>query len=178
MKRREEAVALFELASGALHSLNADEVVRLTVASLSRELEFDQVTAYRFHPETKEVKEILTQGGSTSGDGPCRPAPSRRRRAPGPRLSAHGPAFEDEPGSNPPRRLRMCLPLDAGEPVFGFLTMSRRGGFALTPQEMRLAQELARLAAGALDKARLLDAERRTASAMPSSAASTPPCPA
>jgi diguanylate cyclase (GGDEF)-like protein len=55
----------------------------------------------------------------------------------------------------------MCLPLHAGDLVFGFLTMSRRGGFALTQQEMRLAQELAKLAAGALDKARLLDAERR-----------------
>ena len=55
----------------------------------------------------------------------------------------------------------MCLPLHAGDLVFGFLTMSRRGGFALTPQELRLSQELAKLAAGALDKARLLDAERR-----------------
>jgi diguanylate cyclase (GGDEF)-like protein len=162
MKRREEAVALFELASGAFLSLNPDEVIRLTVASLSRELEFDRVTAYRFHPETKEVTEILTQGGSTSGE---RPSSGRRPldadELLGRSLSAHGPAFEDEPGSNPPRRLRMCLPLHAGELVFGFLTMSRRGGFALTPQELRLSQELAKLAAGALDKARLLDAERR-----------------
>src|SRR5512143_2894596 len=162
MKRREEAVALFELASGAFLSLNPDEVIRLTVASLSRELEFDRVTAYRFHPETKEVTEILTQGGSTSGE---RPLSGRRPldadELLGRSLSAHGPAFEDEPGSKPPRRLRMCLPLHAGELVFGFLTMSRRGGFALTPQELRLAQELAKLAAGALDKARLLDAERR-----------------
>src|SRR5664280_2502611 len=162
MKRREEAVALFELASGAFLSLNPDEVIRLTVASLSRELEFDRVTAYRFHPETKEVTEILTQGGSTSGE---RPSSGRRPldadELLGRSLSAPGPAFEDEPGSNPPRRLRMCLPLHAGELVFGFLTMSRRGGFALTPQELRLSQELAKLAAGALDKARLLDAERR-----------------
>src|SRR5664280_2316615 len=152
----------FELASGAFLSLNPDEVIRLTVASLSRELEFDRVTAYRFHPETKEVTEILTQGGSTSGE---RPSSGRRPldadELLGRSLSAHGPAFEDEPGSNPPRRLRMCLPLHAGELVFGFLTMSRRGGFALTPQELRLSQELAKLAAGALDKARLLDAERR-----------------
>ena len=41
--------------------------------------------------------------------------------------------------------------------------MSRRGAFVLTPQEMRLVQELARLAAGALEKARLIDAERRNA---------------
>ena len=162
MKRREEAVALFELASGAFLSLNPDEVIRLTVASLSRELEFDRVTAYRFHPEAREVTEILDHGGSTSGEG------QRSSRRPldadellGRALSAHGPAFEDEPGSNPPRRRRMCLPLHAGDLVFGFLTMSRRGGFALTPQELRLAQELAKLAAGALDKARLLEAERR-----------------
>src|SRR5664279_417576 len=124
MKRREEAVALFELASGAFLSLNPDEVIRLTVASLSREREFDRVTAYRFHPETKEVTEILTQGGSTSGE---RPSSGRRPldadELLGRSLSAHGPAFEDEPGSNPPRRLRMCLPLHAGELVFGFLTM-------------------------------------------------------
>src|SRR5664280_570503 len=162
MKRREEAVALFELASGAFLSLNPDEVIRLTVASLSRELEFDRVTAYRFHPEAREVTEILDHGGSTSSEG------QRSSRRPldadellGRALSAHGPAFEDEPGSNPPRRRRMCLPLHAGDLVFGFLTMSRRGGFALTPQELRLAQELAKLAAGALDKARLLEAERR-----------------
>ncbi|HEX7528258.1 MAG TPA: GAF domain-containing protein, partial [Thermoanaerobaculia bacterium] len=162
MKRREEAVALFELASGAFLSLNPDEVIRLTVASLSRELEFDRVTAYRFHPEAREVTEILNQGGSTSGE---RSLSGRRPldadELLGRALSAHGPAFEDEPGSNPPRRRRMCLPLHAGDLVFGFLTMSRRGGFALTPQELRLAQELAKLAAGALDKARLLDAERR-----------------
>jgi diguanylate cyclase (GGDEF)-like protein len=162
MKRREEAVALFELASGAFLSLNPDEVIRLTVASLSRELEFDRVTAYRFHPEAREVTEILNQGGSTSGE---RSLSGRRPldadELLGRALSAHGPAFEDEPGSNPPRRRRMCLPLHAGDLVFGFLTMSRRGGFALTPQELRLSQELAKLAAGALDKARLLNAERR-----------------
>ena len=162
MKRREEAVALFELASGAFLSLNPDEVIRLTVASLSRELEFDRVTAYQFHPESREVTEILHQGGATSSE---RPVTGRRPldadELLGRALSAHGPAFEDEPGSNPPRRRRMCLPLHAGEVVFGFLAMSRRGGFALTAQELRLAQELAKLAAGALDKARLLDAERR-----------------
>src|SRR5207244_2299505 len=38
-----------------------------------------------------------------------------------------------------------------------------RGGFTLTPQEMRLAQELAKLAAGALEKARLIAAERLNA---------------
>src|ERR1035437_8613308 len=137
MKRREEAVALFELASGAFLSLNPDEVIRLTVASLSRELEFDRVTAYRFHPEAREVTEILDHGGSTSGEG------QRSGRRPldadellGRALSAHGPAFEDEPGSNPPRRRRLCLPLPAGDLVFGFLTMSRRGGFALTPPEL------------------------------------------
>ena len=162
MKRREEAVALFELASGAFLSLNPDEVIRLTVASLSRELGFDRVTAYRFQPEAREVTEILSQGGTTGSE---RPPPGRRPldadELLGRSLSAHGPVFEDEPGSDPPRRLRMCLPLHAGDLVFGFLTMSRRGGFALTQQELRLAQELAKLAAGALDKARLLDAERQ-----------------
>ncbi|MFI5197879.1 MAG: GAF domain-containing protein [Thermoanaerobaculia bacterium] len=162
MKRREEAVALFELASGAFLSLNPDEVIRLTVASLSRELGFDRVTAYRFHPETREVTEILHQGRPPSGE---RTASGRRPLDADDLLlrthSARGPAFEDEPDSSLRRRKRMALPLHAGDLVFGFLTMSRRGGFALTPQELRLAQELAKLAAGALDKARLLDAERR-----------------
>ncbi len=162
MKRREEAVALFELASGAFLSLNPDEVIRLTVASLSRELEFDRVSAFRFQPETKEIAEILTHGAPVSGER------SRSGRAAiasdellARCLAAHGPAFEDEPGTQPVRRRRMALPLHAGAHVFGFLTMSRRGGFALTPQELRLAQELAKLAAGALEKARLLDGERR-----------------
>ncbi|MBK9063803.1 MAG: diguanylate cyclase [Acidobacteria bacterium] len=162
MKRREEAVALFELASGAFLSLNPDEVIRLTVASLSRELEFDRVSAFRFQPESKEITEILTHGAPLSGERP------RTGRAPiasdellSRCLAAHGPAFEDEPGTQPVRRRRMAVPLHAGAHVFGFLTMSRRGGFALTPQELRLAQELAKLAAGALEKARLLDGERR-----------------
>ncbi|HEY3348979.1 MAG TPA: GAF domain-containing protein [Thermoanaerobaculia bacterium] len=162
MKRREEAVALFELASGAFLSLNPDEVIRLTVASLSRELEFDRVSAYRFQPESKEITEILTHGAPLSGE---RPATGRAPIASDELLSrclaAHGPAFEDEPGTQPVRRRRMAVPLHAGAHVFGFLTMSRRGGFALTPQELRLAQELAKLAAGALEKARLLDGERR-----------------
>lgn len=162
MKRREEAVALFELASGAFLSLNPDEVIRLTVASLSRELEFDRVTAFRFHPEAKEVVEILSHGAPTSGvrsAAPRRPIASDDLLARC--LAAHGPAFEDEAGTQPVRRKRMALPLHAGPHVFGFLTMSRRGGFALTPQELRLAQELAKLAAGALEKARLLEGERR-----------------
>ena len=162
MKRREEAVALFELASGAFLSLNPDEVIRLTVASLSRELEFDRVSAYRFQPESKEITEILTHGAPLSGE---RPRTGRVPIASDELLSrclaAHGPTFEDEPGTQPVRRRRMAVPLHAGAHVFGFLTMSRRGGFALTPQELRLAQELAKLAAGALEKARLLDGERR-----------------
>ncbi len=162
MKRREEAVALFELASGAFLSLNPDEVIRLTVASLSRELEFDRVSAFRFQIETKEITEILTHGAPLSGE---RPASGRVPIASDDLLArclaAHGPAFEDEPGTQPVRRRRMALPLHAGAHVFGFLTMSRRGGFALTPQELRLSQELAKLAAGALEKARLLDGERR-----------------
>ena len=162
MKRREEAVALFELASGAFLSLNPYEVIRLTVASLSRELEFDRVTAFRFHPEAKEVAEILSHGTPTSG---VRSAKARQPIASDDLLArclaAHGPAFEDEPGTQPVRRKRMALPLHAGAHVFGFLTVSRRGGFALTPQELRLAQELAKLAAGALEKARLLEGERR-----------------
>jgi len=162
MKRREEAVALFELASGAFLSLNPDEVIRLTVASLSRELEFDRVAAFRFHPEAKEVAEILSQGTPTSG---VKAVGGRQAIASDDLLArclaAHGPAFEDEPGTQPVRRKRMALPLHAGAHVFGFLTMSRKGGFALTPQELRLAQELAKLAAGALEKARLLEGERR-----------------
>jgi diguanylate cyclase (GGDEF)-like protein len=164
MKRREEAVALFELASGAFLSLNADEVIRLTVASLSRELEFDRVQAFRFRPESREVEELMSHGPATSGEQPRsvqRPldADELLLRC----LSAHGPVFEDEQGTGggPPRRRRMALPLHAGDSVFGFLTMSRRGGFVLTPQEMRLAQELSKLAAGALEKARLLDSERK-----------------
>ncbi len=165
IKRREEAVALFELASGALHSLNADEVIRLTVASLARELEFDQVRAHRFDADTREIEEILSHGappGETAGVGRVRPIESEEILVRC--LSAHGPAFEDESssGSGPTRRRRLALPLQAGESVFGFLTMARRGSFVLTPQEMRLAQELSRLAAGALEKARLIEAERRT----------------
>ncbi|MGA7993267.1 MAG: GAF domain-containing protein [Thermoanaerobaculia bacterium] len=162
MKRREEAVALFELASGAFLSLNPDEVIRLTVASLSRELEFDRVSAFRFQADTNEITEILTHPAPTSGE---RSRSGQRPIAADDLLArclaAHGPAFEDEPGTQPVRRRRMALPLHAGAHVFGFLTMSRRGGFALTPQEQRLTQELAKLAAGALEKARLLDGERR-----------------
>ncbi len=162
MKRREEAVALFELASGAFLSLNPDEVIRLTVASLSRELEFDRVVAFRYHPETNEISEILTHGTPASGVRDARgnkPVSSDDllERC----LAARSPAFEDEPGTQPVRRRRMAIPLHAGSHVFGFLTMSRKGGFALTPQELRLAQELSKLAAGALEKARLLDGERR-----------------
>src|ERR1035437_7380135 len=105
MKRREEAVALFELASGAFLSLNPDEVIRLTVASLSRELGFDRVTAYRFHPETREVTKILNQGGSMSGE---RSLSGRRSLDADDLLvrshSTHGPAFEDEPDSSLRRR--------------------------------------------------------------------------
>lgn len=169
VKRREEAVALFELASGALHTLNADEVVRLTAASLQRQLEFEHVQAYRYHPEQREVEHILGQGTSPGSGGGF--VPGQRRpiaedeilpRA----LAARGPAFDDDDADDskgPRRRRRLAIPLAQGEVVFGFLTMSRRGAFVLTPQEMRLVQELARLAAGALEKARLIDAERRNA---------------
>lgn len=167
MKRREEAVALFELASGALHSLKADEVIRLTVASLARELEFDRVAAYRFDPDPKEIETLLVHGSQPGQT----PVPTRNRRPIEEEeilvrcLSAHGPAFDDaeSTGAGPVRRRRLALPIQAGETVFGFLTMSRRGDFVLTPQEMRLAQELAKLAAGALEKARLIESERRNA---------------
>lgn len=163
MKRREEAVALFELASGALHSLNADEVIRLTVASLARELEFDQVRAHRFDADSKEIEEILCHGSPATA-GPAGRRPIQEEEILVRCLSAHGATFEDEApvGSGPTLRRRLALPLQAGETVFGFLTMSRKGSFVLTPQEMRLAQELSRLAAGALEKARLIEAERRT----------------
>jgi diguanylate cyclase (GGDEF)-like protein len=170
VKRREEAVALFELASGALHTLNADEVVRLTAASLQRQLEFDQVRAYRYHPEQKEVEHILGQGTSPGSGGGF--VPGQRRSIDddeilGRALAAHGPAFDDDEDADdskgPRRRRRLAIPLEQKETVFGFLTMSRRGAFVLTPQEMRLVQELARLAAGALEKARLIDVERRSA---------------
>ena len=169
VKRREEAVALFELASGALHTLNADEVVRLTSASLQRQLEFDQVHAFRYHAEQREVEHLLGQGTSPGSSGGF--VPGQRRpidddsilvRA----LAAHGPAFDDDSmddSRGPRRRRRLAIPLEQGDTVFGFLTMSRRGAFVLTSQEMRLVQELARLAAGALEKARLIDAERRNA---------------
>mgnify|MGYP000857375584 FL=1 len=169
VKRREEAVALFELASGALHTLNADEVVRLTAASLQRQLEFDQVQAFRFHADSREIEHILGQGTSPGSGGGF--VPGQRRpldddeilvRA----LGAHGPAFDDDDMDDtrgPRRRRRLAIPLEQGDTVFGFLTMSRRGAFVLTPQEMRLVQELARLAAGALEKARLIEADRRNA---------------
>jgi diguanylate cyclase (GGDEF)-like protein len=163
IKRREEAVALFELASGALHSLNADEVIRLTVASLARELEFDQVRAHRFDADTREIEEILSHGAQAAAGAAGR-RPLAEEELLVRCLSAHGPTFEDEAptAAGPTLRRRLALPLQAGETVFGFLTMSRKGSFVLTPQEMRLAQELSRLAAGALEKARLIDAERRT----------------
>lgn len=165
MKRREEAVALFELASGAFASLNPEEVIRLTVSSISRELEFDRVQAYRFLIDTREVEE-LTGPGPVGSISPSEPTRGRRPveaddillRC----LSAQGPVFDDEPSpaGMPVRRRRMALPLLADGAVFGFLTASRRGGFILTPQELRLAQELAKLAAGALEKARLLETQR------------------
>jgi diguanylate cyclase (GGDEF)-like protein len=165
IKRREESVALFELASGALHSLSADEVIRMTVVSLARELDFDRVVAYRFHAETREIEEILSQGAAKGSAEP----EGRRALDSEPILvrclSAHGPAFEDAeapPSATQTIRKRLALPIQAGDAVFGFLTMTRRGVFVLTPQEMRLAQELAKLAAGALEKARLIDAERRS----------------
>ncbi len=165
MKRREEAVALFELASGAFLSLNPEEVIRLTVSSISRELEFDRVQAYRLLIDSREVEELTGQGGGSSG---APPAPFGGRRPLEADdiflrcLSAHGPVFDDEPSpvGRPVRRKRMALPLHAGDAVFGFLTASRRGGFVLTPQELRLAQELAKLAAGALEKARFLESQR------------------
>lgn len=167
LKRREEAVALFELASGALHSLNADEVIRLTVASLHRELGLEQVQAFLYDADTREVEEIHSLAPSRSGG-----VGRVKTRRPIDEeeilvrcLSAHGPAFDDDPGnvSGPsPMRRRLALPLQAGDTVFGFLTMQRRGPFVLVPQEMRLAQELARLAAGAMEKARLIESERRT----------------
>jgi diguanylate cyclase (GGDEF)-like protein len=165
MKRREEAVALFELASGAFLSLNPEEVIRLTVSSLSRELEFDRVQAFRFIAETREIEELTSQGPPPSGAVPRLPTGRRSIESDDLLLrcfSAHGPVFEDEatPAGMPARRKRMALPLHAGDAVFGFLTMSRRGGFALTAQELRLAQELAKLAAGALEKARLLESQR------------------
>jgi len=170
VKRREEAVALFELASGALHTLNADEVVRLTAASLQRQLEFEQVQAFRYHPEYQEVEHILGQGtspGSAGGFVPGQRLPIASDGILVRALAAHGPAFDDDEDADdskgPRRRRRLAIPLEQGETVFGFLTMSRRGAFVLTPQEMRLVQELARLAAGALEKARLIEAERRNA---------------
>jgi len=174
VKRREEAVALFELAAGALHTLNADEVVRLAAASLQRQLEFEQVQAYRYHPDRGEVEFVLGQGTSPGSlPGTAASVPGQRRpigddeilvRA----LEAHGPAFDDadddaDDSKGPKRRRRLAIPLEQGEAVFGFLTMSRRGAFVLTAQEMRLVKELARLAAGALEKARLIEAERRNA---------------
>ena len=172
VKRREEAVALFELAAGALHTLNADEVVRLAAASLQRQLEFERVQAYRYHPEGREVEYVLGQGtapGTMPGTGSY--VPGQRRSIEddeilGRALAAHGPAFDDadpDDSRGPRRRRRLAIPLEQGETVFGFLTMSRKGAFVLTAQEMRLVQELGHLAAGALEKARLIEAERRNA---------------
>ena len=169
VKRREEAAALFELASGALHTLNADEVVRLAAASLQRQLEFDLVRAWRYHAEKREVEAVLAHG-STAGSGagfvPGQRLPIETEEILVRALASHGPAFDDEgpdDSKGPRRRRRLAIPLEQGDTVFGFLTMSRRGAFVLTTQEMRLVQELGRLAAGALEKSRLIDAERRSA---------------
>jgi len=164
---RGRPVALFELASGALHTLNADEVVRLTAASLQRQLEFDQVQAFRYHADRGRSSTSSGRGRLRApAAGSCRAAPAdRHRRHPRARLAAHGPAFDDDEmdeSKGPRRRRRLAIPLEQGETVFGFLTMSRRGAFVLTAQEMRLVQELARLAAGA---------SRRHASSRPNGAA-------
>lgn len=169
VKRREEAVALFELASGALHTLNADEVVRLTAASLLRQLEFDQVRAWRYHPEKGEVEAILAQGtspGTIGGFVPGRRLPIGDDEILVRALAEHGPAFDEadaDDSKGPRRKRRLAIPIEQAETVFGFLTMSRRGAFVLTSQEMRLVKEFARLAAGALERARLIEVERRTA---------------
>ena len=159
LKRREEATALFDLAAGVFHSLSADEVIQLTVASLSRELGFDRVKAYRFDPETGEIEEILNQGEKQPG--------TVRRSIDSEEilvrcLTAEGPVFDDAEASGGIQleRRRMALPIQAGTSVFGFLVMSRRGSFVLTSQEMRLAKELAKITAGALERSRLVDAER------------------
>ncbi|MEO6323099.1 MAG: diguanylate cyclase [Thermoanaerobaculia bacterium] len=159
LKRREEATALYDLAAGVFHSLNANEVIQLTISSLSRELGFDRVKAYRYEVETGEIEEILSQGET-------HPGAARRSidsediliRC----LGARGPVFDDAEASGGMSRERrqMALPIQAGWTVFGFLVMSRRGSFVLTVQEMRLANELAKITAGALERARLVDLER------------------
>ncbi len=166
-KRREEAMALFELASLALHSVETDEVIQKTVASLVRELDFEEVHAFVLDAETREVEEVYRHGPPKSGTF------SGRARQPVAAdelltrcLKSGAPTFEDEPGSGGsfrPHKKRLALPLVAGEAVLGFLVAARRGAFALTAPEMRLAQELARLAAGTLERARLLAAENRSA---------------
>lgn len=166
VKRREEAVALFDLASGALHSLRPEEVVKMTASSLARELDLDVVTAYRFDPERREVAETHRHDARqrealpTTEPGP-RPIDSEELLARC--LSQNGPAFEDLEGEKGTRRRRLALPLATPDTVFGFLVASRKGSFTLSPQQMRLAEGLARIAAGALEKARLLEREQREA---------------
>jgi diguanylate cyclase (GGDEF)-like protein len=159
LKRRDEAMALFDLAAGVFHSLNAEEVIQLTVASLSRELGFDRVKAYRYDPETGDIEELLSQG-ETHPDVIRRSIDSEELLVRC--LTAQGPVFDDAEASGGIQRERrqMALPIQAGSTVFGFLVMSRRGSFVLTVQEMRLANELAKITAGALDRSRLVDAER------------------
>jgi hypothetical protein len=169
MKRREEAVALFELASGAFLSLNPDEVIRLTVASLSRELEFDRVQAFRFHPESREVEELQSHGLATSGEqtrGARRPldADELLLRC----LSAHGPVFDDEPGTGRGRPAGDGWRAAHAGDLLGFDEMRRAA--SSDGSEARLAQE----PLAAPPKMPALDSERRRKRA-PSSAASTRP---
>lgn len=162
LKRREEAAALFDLAAGALHSLDAYEVIQLTVTSLSRELDFESVKAYRYDSSSDEIDEIVIHGDNHPGV-TMRPLQSEEILVRC--LAALGPVFDDDEASGGVgrQRRRMALPIQAGEHVFGFLVMSRRGSFVLSAQEMHLAKELAKITAGALDRSRLIEAERSTA---------------
>lgn len=169
VKRREEAVALFELASGALHSLHADDVVRMTTASLARELDLDVVTAYRFDPESREVEEIHRHDARHREAAPPtlgrRPIASEEILARC--LAQNAPVFEDEEtASGKARRRKLAIPIATPDTVFGFLVATRRGSLSLAPQQMRLAEGLSRIAAGALEKGRLLEKEQRESERM------------
>jgi diguanylate cyclase (GGDEF)-like protein len=68
--------------------------------------------------------------------------------------------YEDqETDGGPASRRRFALPLATADTFFGFIVASRRGKLSLSAQQLRLAEGLAKIAAGALDKARLLERE-------------------
>ena len=149
-------VALFELLPpecSSTESTRSSPDRRVT----PREPQFDRVTAYRFDPEAREVMEQSRPGAGTD-QRRARRCPAGRRRGPAPAgvLLAHGPRSRTSGYST--RRRCMAPAAPRGPTLFGFLTMSRRGWAALTPQELGSRRSSRKLRLGALTGA--LQAER------------------